>query len=84
MKRLSEIEIIGYKAVKQLREQKLQRGLPFMINSKNLPSNQCYLEYPNGSITIVQIIPSAKDFTVIKQLNSSEINLVRTEFNLFE
>jgi hypothetical protein len=79
---LSEIELIGSNAVKKLRENKLQKGLPFMINSKNLPSNQAYLEYPNGSIAIVQIYKSAQDFTVIKELDIYEVSKIRTWYNL--
>ena len=79
---MSEIEVIGANAVRKLRENKLQNGLPFMINSKFLPSNQAYLEYPNGSIAIVQIYKSAQDFTIIKQLSNNEINTIRIKHNL--
>lgn len=47
---LQNIEKKGTEAVKRLRIQKLEKGLPFIINSKELPSNQCYLEYPGGTI----------------------------------
>lgn len=82
MKNLTEIELIGSNAVKKLRENKLQKGLPFMINSKTLPSNQAYLEYPNGSIAIVQIYKSAQEFTIIKELDIYEINNLRARYNL--
>ncbi|CAN5671829.1 hypothetical protein BH11BAC1_BH11BAC1_19240 [soil metagenome] len=82
MKGKSEIEVIGNNAVRKLREQKLKSGFPFMINTKNLPSNQCYLEYPNGSIAIVSIVKSARDFTVIRKLSNTETNAIRIEYNL--
>lgn len=84
MKNLSEIEVVGSRAVKKLRELKLKKGIPFMINSKQLPSNQAYLEYPDGSISIVQIYKSALDFTVVKKLDESEIEIVRSWFNFSE
>ena len=42
------------KRIKSLRKEKLSQGLPFMINSEDLPSYQCYLEYPDGSIKIAE------------------------------
>jgi hypothetical protein len=67
--------------VKKLREQKLRAGLPFMINVKELASNQCYLEYPNGSIKLVSIISSSRDINVVSELNTSEANNLRKRLN---
>jgi len=50
---LQIIEKVGNEAVQKLRLRKLRDGHPFMINSKDLRSNQCYLEYPDGSIQLV-------------------------------
>jgi hydrogenase maturation factor HypF (carbamoyltransferase family) len=44
MKALQIIEKKGNDAVQRLRLQKLRSGHPFMINAKDLESNQCYLE----------------------------------------
>lgn len=52
MQKIEEIEKAGIAAVKKLRQKKLQSGIPFMINSKELPGNQCYLEYPDGSMML--------------------------------
>jgi hypothetical protein len=71
---LQNIEKKGTEAVKCLRIQKLEKGLHFMINSKELPSNQCYLEYPGGSIQLVAIAQSARDFTVIRELSYLKAN----------
>lgn len=84
MRKLTEIELIGTNAVRKLRENKLKNGHPFMINSSSLPSNQAFLEYPNGSIAIVEIYKSGFDFVIVKQLNPTEINSVRLKYNLFE
>ncbi len=84
MKNMSEIELIGTNAVRKLRENKLKNGHPFMINSNTLPSNQAYLEYPNGSIAIVEIYKSALDFTIVKQLDPIEITTVRLKYNLLK
>ncbi len=63
--------------VKKLRQQKLRAGLPFMINVKELASNQCYLEYPNGVIKLVSIISSTRDINVISELKPSEAKNLR-------
>ncbi|MEP7264382.1 MAG: hypothetical protein ABI772_07790 [Bacteroidota bacterium] len=84
MRKLTEIQAIGSIAVKKLRESKLEKGLPFMINTRSLPSNQAYLEYPNGSISIVQIFKSAYDFTLVKQLDTNEIQAVRSRYHLYK
>jgi hypothetical protein len=67
--------------VKKLREQKLRAGLPFMINVKDLPSNQCYLEYPNGVIKLVSVVSSTRDINVVAELNPLEANNLRERFN---
>lgn len=82
MTRIQEIEKNGTAAVKRLRMKKLQNGQPFMINSKDLPGNQCYLEYPNGSMVLVSIVKSARNFTIVRKLSHLEENRVRTRFNL--
>ena len=82
MTQIQEIEKTGTAAVKRLRIKKLQSGHPFMINSRDLPGNQCYLEYPNGTIVLVTIVKSARDFTVLRTLSQGEGNTVRAKFNL--
>ena len=69
---LQAIGKIGTKAVKKLRLQKLQKGFPFMINSKNLKPNECYLEYPDGKIQLVFLKSGAKEFAVIRDLSEEE------------
>jgi len=82
MTQIQEIERTGTAAVKRLRIRKLKSGHPFMINSKDLPGNQCYLEFPDGSISLVTIIKPARDFTVIKKLSQIEGNSIRAKYNL--
>ena len=36
-----------------------------MINTKELASNQCYLEYPNGTIILISVIHAANDINII-------------------
>ena len=81
MTALQNIEQIGSEAVKKLRLQKLRNGHPFMINSKDLPSDQCYLEFPDGSIKLVQLKNSAKDFTILRTLLTDEEQKIRQEYN---
>jgi hypothetical protein len=77
MTELKSIENRGTEAVRKLRTQKLAKGLPFMINSRELMTNQCYMEYPNGLIKLVRITKSARDFDVIRELSQSEAQALR-------
>lgn len=72
----------GIAAVEKLRESKLKSGVPFMINTKTLPSNQCYLEYPDGSIALVVLSRKDNDFKIITKYSNEEGTLIRKEFNL--
>ena len=82
MATLQNIESKGTAAVKRLRRQKLAKGLPFMIDSKELPSNQCYLEYPDGSIQLVALAENKQDFDLIRELSPQESTQVRIKFKL--
>jgi hypothetical protein len=79
MTTLQSIEQVGNEAVRKLRLQKLKNGFPFMINSRELESNQCYLEYPDGSILLVYLKKAAMDFTPIRTLSSSEEQSLRAK-----
>lgn len=82
MTALQTIGKIGNEAVQKLRLQKLRSGHPFMINSRDLEPNQCYLEYPDGSIQLVYLKNSAKEFTVIRSLSHSEERTLRSRYGL--
>ncbi len=82
MTALQIIEKRGNEAVQKLRLQKLRSGHPFMINSNNLEPNQCYLEFPDGSIQLVYLKNAAKEFTVIRTLTSSEELSLRSRYGL--
>ena len=81
MTALQTIEQIGNEAVRKLRLQKLRNGRPFMINSQDLPTDQCYLEFPEGTIKLVQLKQSAKDFTVLRILSAEEEQKIRRKYN---
>jgi hypothetical protein len=66
---LKSIERKGTEAVGKLRQQKLSNGHPFMINSKALPTIQCYLEFPDGSIKLATLKKSGRDFEIIRELS---------------
>ena len=80
MTALQTIEQIGKTAVQKLRLQKLQSGHPFMINSKELEPNHCYLEYPDGTIQLAYLKNAAKDFTIIRTLSASEEEVIRLKY----
>ncbi len=71
----------GTNAVRKLREQKLRNGMPFMINVKELSTNQCYLEYPNGTIKLITVIHSTRDIDVVRELTSIEATHLRQRFH---
>jgi hypothetical protein len=82
---MSEAEIIeknGADAVRKLRLLKLQSGSPFMINSRELPTGHCYLEFPDGKIELVSLAANASDFSVIRKLTNEESMLVRLKYQL--
>jgi hypothetical protein len=83
MLELKSIENRGTEAVKKLRKQKFSRGFPFMINSKELMTNQCYLEYPNGIIKLARITKSASDFDIIRELTQTEAQILRSRYRLY-
>lgn len=68
--------------VRKLRDQKLHVGLPFMINVKELSSNQSNLEYPDGVIKLVSFVSSAREMNVLNELNPSEPFSLRKRLNL--
>ncbi len=81
-KTILDMQQVGSEAVGDLRLQKLTSGRPFMINSSELSSDQCYIEFPDGSIKLVSLISSKSDYSVIKKLSLTETNELRRKFHL--
>ena len=80
---LKKLENKGNSALKKLRKTKLDKGLPFMINSNDLPGKQCYLEYADGRIVLVSIMSvTDHDLTPIRELSLIEKEAVRRKFHL--
>jgi hypothetical protein len=77
-----QMQLAGTIAVKNLRRNKLQNGQPFMINSNDLPGNQCFIEYPDATIKLVTISGSGLDFVVIRVLSENESIALRQKYNL--
>jgi hydrogenase maturation factor HypF (carbamoyltransferase family) len=82
MKTALDFENIGKVAVRKLRMRKHHAGQPFMINSKDLPAKQSYLEYPDHSIRIVSIASDNRSFVTISELSRDEADKIRSKFNL--
>jgi hypothetical protein len=53
-----------------------------MINSNDLPRNQCYLEYPDGKITLVSFSRATRDFMPVRKLSNVEAASLRGKFGL--
>jgi hypothetical protein len=79
---LESIGKIGTDAVMELRLRKLQNGLPFMIDSDDLESDQCYLEFPDGAIKLVSLRTGAREFTTIRTLSANEARSLRVKEGL--
>ena len=79
MKFENERENIGIAAVKKLRKEKHEMGFPFLINDETLSDYECYFEYPDGSIFLMKLIPSKRDFDKIRKLTPSEAELLLEE-----
>jgi len=82
MNHIQKLERIGSDAVRKLCIDKLHRGIPFMINAKELPPNQCYLEFPDRKILLVTISPTRGDFLVLRELSNLENANVRKIYDL--
>lgn len=82
MTELQKMANVGSEAVKNLRLQKLKGGHPFMINARELPSGQSYLEYPDGTINLVKISDNGRDFIFLRTLSKWEAEKIRIRFHL--
>lgn len=82
MKNIKEIENLGTNAVKKLRQKRLNQGEFFMINLNSLPADHCYLEFPEGNIKLVIYESGAKDFTILRELDTEESSYLRKKLNL--
>ena len=80
--KIKKLEKSGMLAIKNLRESKFKLGLPFMINSIMLPSDQCYMEYPDGSVIHVKLSRRHNDFKVISEFTPQQGLEIRRKFNL--
>ena len=72
----------GSDGVRKLRERKLKMGIPFMINAEELASNQCYYEYPDGSIKLTTISHVANEIKIIRELSKEEAAVLRNRFHI--
>ncbi len=79
---LNRSERLANQAIKNLREKKLSDGLTFMINSDNLPPNQCYIEHPEGYISLVVLSSKINDFKVIEKYSVEKSDQIRKKFKI--
>jgi len=82
---MSEIEVlknVATNAVRRLRTETLISGQPFMINVKELPKNQCYLEFPDHTIQLVTYVQEKNDFIIIRNLGPRDSERLRKRLGL--
>lgn len=77
-----KLERSGLLAIQLLRKTKLKQGHPFMINSSTLPVDQCYLEFPDGTIQLVTLNRKKKDFEIVRDLSAEEQTSIKKCFSL--
>jgi hypothetical protein len=77
-----EMERSALMAIKRLRLQKLRQGIPFMINSDILESDQCFLEFPDGIIKIAEAATKERDFLIVYEFSAAESNDLRKKLKL--
>ena len=70
--------IANHQGIKSLREMKLKNGQPFMINAKELPPRQAYLEFPDGTIKIIIAEKGARKFEILRTLSLLETKAVKS------
>ncbi|MFN8250839.1 MAG: hypothetical protein U0V75_03070 [Ferruginibacter sp.] len=76
------LEKAGAAAVKKIRYKNLTSGIPFMINSSDLPSRMCYLEYPDGSIKVATINNDRTDYEILSTVTISVAAAIRKKRKL--
>jgi hypothetical protein len=82
MKSYASISYLGTNAVRRMRQQKLHNGQPFMINMRELPEDQCFMEYPDGSMAHIAFIGPSREFKTIRKLTITEAGELRRRFHL--
>jgi hypothetical protein len=66
-----------------LRKQKHLAGFPFMIDdSEELPSNQAYMEYADGTIEIVEFSTDYRDYFSVRKLTKAEVSKIQEKHHL--
>lgn len=71
--------------IRKLRNDDLNHGHCFMIFDDDLPEDQAYYEYPNGSINIERLNKDNLDIprVVIRVLNTKEVDAVKEKHAVF-
>ena len=82
MKKLEKLQKRANKAIRLLRRQKHRKELPFMINSDMLETEQCFLEFPDGIIKIVEADKVRIDFKVVFEFSRKDSNALKKRFGL--
>lgn len=80
--KIKQIEKSGRQAIIKLRKNKLNLGQPFMINTKDLPSSQFYLEHPDGHIEHTTITSDKTDFKTITKFTLKQSDLIIKKYKL--
>jgi hypothetical protein len=82
MESIIKEENVGTVALRNLRKQKFAMGFPFMINVIGLADFHCYFEYPDGSMYLMMLDNTKKDFTQVEKLSVNQANQILLENNL--
>ena len=67
----------------QLRKDKHDAGFPFMVtDAEALPQNYAYMEYPDGTVEIVEFSADYKDYRPVRILADQELTEFRERYRL--
>ena len=80
--RLAELESIGGEALRKHRQDKLSRGLPFMINLNELQAGQFYYEYNDRKIELIVYSRERNKYNVLKVLSKAAVARFRKKHKI--
>ena len=74
-----------HEALVDSRRQKHAAGFPFMITDREqLPTNEAYMEYSDGSVKIVQFTADHRDYQPVRELPPHEAPAILRKHGLTE
>jgi hypothetical protein len=74
-----DLEKSAQKAIQVLRKKKLEQGQPFMINSDILNTDQCFMEFPDGTLKVVEADSKGCDFRIVMDATPAMVKQIKKQ-----